>query len=82
MLGKATPKIGDRVDELVGNIHKKLYRREGGEQVRGEIEDRSWRTSSTSGSIHAEGEVLDRPAHARIARCQFTPRGRLVRLPT
>jgi hypothetical protein len=25
MLGKATPKIGDRVDELVGNIQKKLY---------------------------------------------------------
>ena len=23
--------------------------------------------------VHAEGEVLDRPTHARIARCRFTP---------
>jgi hypothetical protein len=36
MLGKAIPKIGNRVDELVGNIQKKLYEREGGERVRGE----------------------------------------------
>jgi hypothetical protein len=27
--GKATPKIGDRVDELTGNIQKKLYGGEG-----------------------------------------------------
>jgi hypothetical protein len=30
MLGKTAPEIGDRVDELVGNIQKKLYGREGG----------------------------------------------------
>ena len=30
MLGKAAPKISDRVDELVGNIQKKLYGREKG----------------------------------------------------
>ena len=35
MLGKATPKIGDRVNELVGNIQKKLYGQEG-EHMRGE----------------------------------------------
>jgi hypothetical protein len=35
MPGKATPKFGDQVDELVGNIQKKLYGREGGEHVRG-----------------------------------------------
>jgi hypothetical protein len=31
--------------------------------------------------VHAEGEVLDRPTHARITRCRFTPRGRLFRHP-
>ena len=31
MFGKATPKIGDQVDELVGNIQKKLCGGEGGE---------------------------------------------------
>jgi len=25
MLGEAAPKISDRIDELVGNIQKKLY---------------------------------------------------------
>jgi hypothetical protein len=34
MLGKAAPKIGDRVDELVGNIQKKLCGRERCERVR------------------------------------------------
>ncbi len=34
MLGKTALKIGDRVDELVGNIQKKLCGREGGERVR------------------------------------------------
>ena len=36
MLGKVTPKIGDRVDKLVSNIQKELYGREGDERVRGE----------------------------------------------
>jgi hypothetical protein len=30
MLGKTAPKNGDRVDELIGNIQKKLYGRDGG----------------------------------------------------
>jgi hypothetical protein len=32
--------------------------------------------------VHAEGKVLDRPTHARITRCRFTPRGRLFRHPS
>jgi hypothetical protein len=31
--------------------------------------------------VYADNEVLDRPAHARIARRRFAPRGRLVRHP-
>ena len=31
--------------------------------------------------VHAKGEVLDRPMHACITRCRFTPRGPLVRHP-
>jgi hypothetical protein len=86
MLGKATPKIGDRVDELVGNIQKKLYRREGGESVRDEnrIEELEYVFDlrfDLDVWVHAEGEVLDRPTHARITRRRFTPRGRLVRHP-
>jgi hypothetical protein len=86
MLGKATTKIGDRVDEFVGNIQKKLYGREGGERVRGEnrreepayVFDLRFDLDIW---IHAEGEVLDRPTHARITGCRFTPRGRLVHHP-
>jgi hypothetical protein len=86
MLGKATPKIGDRVNELVGNIQKKLYGREGVERVRGENRREEPAYVFDLGLdldvwIHAEGEVLDRPTHARITRCRFTPRGRLVRHP-
>jgi hypothetical protein len=86
MLGKATPKIGDRVDELVSNIQKKLYRREGGERVREEnrIEELAYVFDlrfDLDVWVHAESEVLDRPTHARITRCRFTPRGRLVRHP-
>jgi hypothetical protein len=29
MLGKTAPKIGDRVDELVGDIQKKIWARRG-----------------------------------------------------
>jgi hypothetical protein len=32
--------------------------------------------------VHAEGEVLDRPTHARIARCRFMPRRQLFRRPS
>jgi hypothetical protein len=87
MLGKTAPKIGDRVDELIGNIQKKLYGRDGGERVRDEnireelaayVFDLRFDLDVW---VHAEGEVLDRPTHARITRCRFTPRGRLVRHP-
>ena len=86
MLGKATTKIGDRVDELIGNIQKKLYEREGGKRVRSENrrEDPAYVFDlrfELDIWIHAEGEVLDRPTHARITGCPFTPRGRLVRHP-
>ncbi len=85
MLSKATPKIGDRVDELIGNIQKKLYEREGGERVRGENRELAYVFNlrfDLDVWVHAEGEVLDRPTHARITRCRFTPRGRLVRQPS
>ena len=74
MLGKATTKIGDRLDELVGNIQKKLYGREGVNAWGTRVEKRKlayvfdlrfdldiW--------VHAKGEVLDRPTHARITGC-------------
>ena len=51
MLGKATPKIGDRVDDLIGNIQKKLYGQEGDENKG------RW-MSSTSGSILMFGSML------------------------
>jgi len=64
MLGKATPKISDRVDKLVGNVQKKLYGRVG-ERVRGE--NRRERNLAYVFDlrfdldvwVHAEGEVVD-----------------------
>ena len=64
MLGKATSKISDRVDKLVGNVQKKLYGRVG-ERVRSE--NRRERNPTYIFDlrfdldvwVHAEGEVLD-----------------------
>jgi hypothetical protein len=86
MLCKATPKIGDRVDELVGNIQKELQGREGGERVRSENIREALAYVFDLGfdldvRVRAEGEVLDRPTHARITRCRFTSRRRLLRHP-
>ena len=86
MLGKATPKIGDQVDGLVGNIQKKLCWGEGGEHMKSEnrrekmvyIFDFRFDLDDW---VHAEGKVLDGPTHARITGCRFTPRGRLFRHP-
>ena len=87
MLGKATPKIGDRVDELVGNIQKKLCGGDGGERVKGENrrEEMVYVFDLRFGLdvwVHAEGKVLDRPTHTRITRCRFTPRGVTTTLPS
>jgi hypothetical protein len=88
MLGKATPKIGEVTESMNSSaISKRSYTGErGGEPVRDEnrreelayvfdlrLDLDVW--------VHAEGEVVDRPTHARIARCRFTPRGRFVRHP-
>jgi len=83
MLGKATPKIGDRVDELIGDIQKKLYgvNRVRGENGREELAYVFDLRFYFDVWVHAEGEVLYRPTHARITRCRFTPRRRLVRRP-
>ena len=64
MLGKVTPKIGDRVDKLVGNVQKKLYGRVG-ERVRSE--NRKERNPAYVFDlrfdldvwVHTEGEVVD-----------------------
>jgi hypothetical protein len=75
MLGKAMPsheaKIGDRVDELVGNIQKKRYGREGSERVRGKIGEElayilDLRFNIDACWLHGEGEVLGRPTHAML----------------
>ena len=71
MLGKAAPKFGDRVDELVSNIQKKLYGQEGGGRVRDEnrIEGLAYVFDlrfDLDAWVHAQGEVLDRPTHARV----------------
>jgi hypothetical protein len=71
MLCKATPKISDRVDELVGNIQKELYGREGCERVRGENirEELAYVFDVRFDLWVHESEVLDRPTYVRITRC-------------
>ena len=83
MFSKTTPKIGDRVDELVGNIQKKLYGRERvrGEDVRETLAYVFDLWFDLDVWVHTKGEVLDRPTHARITRCRFTSRRRLLRRP-